>query len=512
MAQTILTEAAPPEKEALYGALGIYPDKNSALSELIDNSGEYGNTTTIKIVCEQNRIVISDDGAGLNPETMVSMFRIKRNEHAEGETGKFGYGFKSATNYLGKDTNVLSKQGTSFVWGKAEPNNKWQYEIKPIPQDDLEWDKFNKIWEDYKACKSNSGTIIFIPKLKEEFSEADTKDLIEFCSLTFSCNFPQKGISIFINEELVNYTKPFGVIDPATHFKKQILFKEKHKVSIEVLSTTESQKDFEKFLVLRNNRLIASGIDFRIPTLRNQMLFGIQIVLRCTDALDDFLGMTAMKTIAKRQRMHRELQKTIMVDSGLQEHLEKISEIRHESIAEEFEVDLGLHLSYLSKKDELLDKLPDKFKCKLREREEKIKDKSAKPIHAESAIFSSVKISDPTQTPTKPTAIVRTNSEINTKSLFNIDLKPLGAYNRSWVLQERELADRLQLVIVFNWDKEFVRNTIINRRDTSSQDYINEIIAEVVTFYADLVDEDAHAGYNKVQAKIAQQKKILFGG
>ena len=29
MAQTILTEAAPPEKEALYGALGVYPDKNS---------------------------------------------------------------------------------------------------------------------------------------------------------------------------------------------------------------------------------------------------------------------------------------------------------------------------------------------------------------------------------------------------------------------------------------------------------------------------------------------------
>ena len=104
MAQTILTEAAPPEKEALYGALGIYPDKNTALSELIDNSGEYGNTTTVKIVCEPHQIIISDDGAGLNLETMVSMFRIKRNEHSEGETGKFGYGFKSAT------SRELSKQ------------------------------------------------------------------------------------------------------------------------------------------------------------------------------------------------------------------------------------------------------------------------------------------------------------------------------------------------------------------------------------------------------------------
>jgi hypothetical protein len=512
MAQTILTEAAPPEKEALYGALGIYPDKNSALSELIDNSGEYGNTTTIKIVCEKNRIIISDDGAGLNPETMVSMFRIKRNEHAEGETGKFGYGFKSATNYLGKDTNVLSKQGTSFVWGKAEPNDNWQYEIKPIAPRDPEWDRFNKIWEDYKACASSSGTIIFIPKLKEEFSEVDVRDLVEFCSLTFSCNFPQKGISIFVNGELVNYKKPFGVLERTIHFKKEFLFKEEHKISIEVLSVSSPQKDFEKFLVLRNNRLIASGIDFRIPVLRNQMLFGIQIVLRCTDALDDFLGMTAMKTIARRQRMNRELQKAIMIESGLQAHLEKIAETRQESVAEEFDVDLGAHLSFISKKDELLDKLPAGFKNKLKEREEKIKDKSVKPIQPGSAIFSSVKISTPTQTPAKPAAIVRTNSENNTQSLFNIDLKPLGPYNRSWMLQERELADKLQLVIVFNWDKEFVRNTITNRRDTSSQDYINEVIAEVVTFYADLVDEDARAGYNKVQAKIAKQKRILFGG
>jgi len=107
MAQTILTEAAPPEKEALYGALGVYPDKNTALAELIDNSGEYGNTTTIKIVCKPDRIIISDDGAGLNPETMVSMFRIKRSEHSEGETGKFGYGFKSATSFLGDRKSVV---------------------------------------------------------------------------------------------------------------------------------------------------------------------------------------------------------------------------------------------------------------------------------------------------------------------------------------------------------------------------------------------------------------------
>ena len=68
MATSFLTEKAPPEKKALYGALGVYPDKNTALAELIDNSGEYGNTTKVKIEARGHSIIISDDGAGLNAE------------------------------------------------------------------------------------------------------------------------------------------------------------------------------------------------------------------------------------------------------------------------------------------------------------------------------------------------------------------------------------------------------------------------------------------------------------
>ena len=63
MATSFLTEKAPPEKKALYGALGVYPDKNTALAELIDNSGEYGNTTKVKIEARGHSIIISDDGA-----------------------------------------------------------------------------------------------------------------------------------------------------------------------------------------------------------------------------------------------------------------------------------------------------------------------------------------------------------------------------------------------------------------------------------------------------------------
>ena len=123
------------------------------------------------------------------------MFRIKRNEHAAGETGKFGYGFKSATAFLGTDTYVLGKQGDDFTWGKAEPNEDWQYEITFIPKGDVDYQKYLTLWNDNKAKDSNSGTIIFIKSLKEEFSDVDIASLQIFISRTYAINFKHKGVA-----------------------------------------------------------------------------------------------------------------------------------------------------------------------------------------------------------------------------------------------------------------------------------------------------------------------------
>jgi hypothetical protein len=456
MAQTILTEAAPPEKEALYGALGIYPDKNTALSELIDNSGEYGNTTTVKIVCEPHQIIISDDGAGLNLETMVSMFRIKRNEHSEGETGKFGYGFKSATSFLGDGTTVLSLQDGNFTWGKAEPNDNWQYEIKSIPQGDEDFESYQNKWNEHKASESSSGTTIIIPKLKEKFSDVDLGHLQVFVSRTYAINFKKKNIDVTLNGNKVDFLNPLGrALNP--EFDKKVVKLGDLEFKISFL-LRDNEKMNSGLTIVRNDRIIASGYSMGIPGITDPAMSEYQIVLWCDNKLDDYLNTKILTGL-----------------EGLRE------------------------------------KLPRNFSSYINTREAALAEQKPRPpaVHKEREKIVSI-VSAP-KFPPSPTTTVTTTSVSFTSGLFNIDLKPLGETNFMWDVEERLVGDKLQIVAVFNYDIPFVRGIISGPRNEVAKDFINDAIAQII-YSKIILDESIHNGYKNTYRNISRIKSQIFGG
>lgn len=503
MAQTILTEAAPPEKEALYGALGVYPDKNSALAELIDNSGEYGNTTTIKIVCNPDNIIISDDGAGLNPETMVSMFRIKRNEHQQGETGKFGYGFKSATNFLGRGTTVLARQDGNLIWGKAEPNDNWQYEIKPISPDDPEYADYQEQWEVNSV--GNSGTIITIPTLKEEFSGSDVTSLNAFIAETYAINFKNKRISVYINGNKVSYKSLFGKPSIKEFEKKQVSFGDA-KFHISLYAITKDSQTC-KLTIVRNNRLIVSGYSMGIPGIDDPAMTNYQVVLWCDDKLDDYLKMTPMKTISPNQAMDRQLRRAIVYESGLSGEIKKIIESAGE--AEEIFIPLSQHTRVLNMLAGSEEKLPSAFTSYLSEQEQRLK--AAKPPQQQEKTEPIVQVISRPKISAPPSIKVTTTSENYTNGLFNIDLKPLGQSHFMWDVEERLVNGKLQIVAVFNYDIPFIRGIISGPRNEVAKDLINEAISQII--YSKItLDKSIESSYKNTYRNISRIKKLIFGG
>jgi len=505
MAQTILTEAAPPEKEALYGALGVYPDKNTAIAELIDNSGEYGNTTTIKIVCKPDRIVISDDGAGLNPETMVSMFRIKRNEHSKGETGKFGYGFKSATSFLGEGTTVLSLQKGTFTWGKAEPNNNWQYEIKSIPPDDSEFESYKEDWNKDKAVDSTSGTVIIIPKLKEQFSDAEAAHLQMFISTTYALNFKQKNIRVSLNGADIKFSKLFGKPTIQEFDKKIVKFND---IEFAVSILLRDNEDMRSGLtIVRNDRIIASGYTLGLPGISDPAMAEYQVVLWGSDQLDDSLKMTPMKTISPNQAIDRAFRRSFFFHSGLVAEIKKI--IEQAPQAGEVFVPLSQHTRLLTGLEGLREKLPQKFSSYVATRETDLAQKPLPPaVHKERDKVISI-VSAP-KFPPSPQTKVTTTSVTFTQGLFNIDLKPLGANNFMWDVEERVINNKLQIVAVFNYDIPFVRGIISGPRNEVAKDFINDAIAQII--YSKIhVDSSIHNGYKNTYRNISRIKTQIFG-
>ncbi len=506
MATSFLTEKAPPEKKALYGALGVYPDKNTALAELIDNSGEYGNTTKVKIEARGHSIVISDDGAGLNAESMVSMFRIKRNEHAEGETGKFGYGFKSATAFLGTDTTVLGKQGDTFTWGKAEPNEDWQYEITVIPHGDADYEKYEALWNENKSAISNSGTIIFINSLKEEFTDVDAASLKMFISRTYAINFKQKSIAVEMNGSLIPYVKLFGNAHTPEFAKKEVAFGDTNfAVSIFV---RENENQHSGLSIVRNNRLIVSGFGMGIPGIFDPAMAEHQVVLWCDDKLDDYLKMTPMKTISPNQAIDRTFRRSFFFQSGLTDEIKKI--IESAPTANEIHIPLNQHTKILSGLAALRETLPNRFATYIEEREKALSLQPAPPAIQKVgnkiiSVVSAPKIS----TPPSPTTVTTTSTDY-TQGLFNIDIKPLGPNNFMWAVEERLINNKLQIVAVFNYDIPFVRGIISGPRNEVAKDFINDAIAQIV--YSRIqFDNTIEISYKNTYRNISRIKSQLFG-
>lgn len=508
MATSFLTEKAPPEKKALYGALGVYPDKNSALAELIDNSGEYGNTTRVKIEASGRKIVISDDGAGLNPETMVSMFRIKRNEHAEGETGKFGYGFKSATAFLGTNTTVLGKQGDTFTWGKAEPNDDWQYEITVVPRGDVDYEKYETIWNENKAANGDTGTIIFISSLKEEFTVSDAVSLADFVSTTYSINFKHKNIEISINNSIVKYASLFGKPYSKEFDKKSAKFGD-IDFQISILAKDSDEKP-SGITIVRNNRVIGSGFTMSVPSITDPLMSNYQVVLWCDDKLDDALKMTPMKTISPNQTVDRSFRRALIYQSGLLGEINKI--INSAPPPSEIHIPLNQHTRILNGLDTVRENLPRKFSAYIQSREAELAVKPTPPPAVAKVGEKIISVISAPKISTQPDTItVTTTSTSFTQGLFNIDLKPLGANNFMWAVEERLINNKLQIVAVFNYDIPFVRGIISGPRNDIAQDFINDAIAQIV--YSTIqVDGTIEAGYKNTYRNISRIKSQLFGG
>jgi len=504
MATPFLTDKVPPEKAALYGALGVYPDKNSALAELIDNSGEYGNTPNIRIQYSENKIIISDDGAGLDAESMVSMFRIKRNEHAAGETGKFGYGFKSATAFLGRDTYVLGRRNNTFVWGKAEPNDEWQYEIAIIPQNDADYQKYLDIWDEHKSCESETGTIVFIDNLKESFSIEDASSLAIFISETYAINFRAKRIKTTINGNVVRYRHMFGKPYTQEFNKKKVKFGDiEYAVSIYSIDTEDKKS---AITVVRNSRIIVSGYTFGIAGVSDPAMTNYQIVIWCDDRLDDYFKMTPMKTISPNQAIDRNFKRSLTYDSGLGSEIKKI--IASAPSAQEIFVPLGQHTRLLNGLKTTADKLPATFRSYINDRESQLSYKAPKPtkkVVQEKIVqvVSRAKISSSSGIK------VTTTSENYTTGLFNIDLKPLGRHTFMWDVEERLINSKLQIVIVFNYDIPFIRGIISGPKNEVAKDLISEAIAQIV--HARITrDKSIEANYKNTYRNIAKIKTTLL--
>lgn len=274
-----------------------YTDE-TAIADIVDNSISSGaSEIQIYFDWEKQRILIADNGAGMNTEELLKAMEIGSADpsvmRASDDLGRFGMGMKTASFSLGKSLYVITKQNgnvSNAEWDLdyVETNDEWEVLIHPTESisDELESVVGLVDYSDW-----NQGTLIVLSKLDKLIDENNLekskkkfyktiKDISAHIAMIFHRFIEDDELIIKINGNVIVPWNPFVRNSPATmELTSEELFDGKSMVTIEPFilphkNKFDTEEDYKKaggvrdwigqqgFYVYRNKRLIVYGTWF----------------------------------------------------------------------------------------------------------------------------------------------------------------------------------------------------------------------------------------------------------
>lgn len=331
----------PPNPASLSASLrDIGYSLEAAIADLIDNSISAG-ATRVDITCdlgsENPTLVIADNGAGMNGDTLVEAMRHgsrgPRAERSATDLGRFGLGLKTASFSQCRKLTVISAQGgersgASWDLDEVEASNSWR--ILVLDRADL--DNLP-----YRLEGDSPGTLVIWQKLDRLFEEEsgltreelvnEKLDLVRnHLALVFhrfidgELAFPK--LALFVNGYEIKSFDPFCRSNRATQrLPKDTVIVDGHKVEIQAYVLPHhsrlSERDYQFYksrsdfisnqgaYIYRNGRLMAWGDWFRLVPKGEATKLG-RVQIDFPNALDEAWTIDIKKSRATPPRPVRE--------------------------------------------------------------------------------------------------------------------------------------------------------------------------------------------------------------
>jgi hypothetical protein len=291
--------------ETMLGQMSPYTCTAAAICELIDNSIDAG-ASRISVDYTEDRLMIADNGRGLDYNKIENLYHHVKQEHAKGDLGKFALGAKGAREYLaGHD------MGSHLYVGKVVGENSVslatlndQLEIEVQKSCDLEtyWKVLHP-----DSITPDSGVVCIYKDVKN-FDKNDfvseLQALKKHIGITYYYIMERRGVKIFLNGEEI---EPYKIVGDQylAHFppREEVYRKQKHAdrkltLALNKAPAKKNQKDesYAGVVWIRNERVITWGGKFGIPYLRNPN-YPSQLVIETGDDFDDEFNMTPGKEL-----------------------------------------------------------------------------------------------------------------------------------------------------------------------------------------------------------------------
>lgn len=304
-----------PEAKGLFQALRDMGYENTAaIADLVDNSIDAG-ATNIRITVSENmqRIYLADDGIGMSPEVLNTAIKLggKKAHNDTSDLGKYGLGLITASLSLGKIIRVITKNGNKY--NSAVLDYDVICETNKFVADFHESNNAEKEAFDFRTHNAQSGTIIIIDKC-DSIQYTKAKDLVAALESNLGQvfrTFLKNGKRIYINDVQIIAIDPLfqdladvtNLVDEnvevcANGVSRGIM----HVLAVEIPDQKAKRNKAlrlniqgQGFYILRNNREIASALEFQEIFKKHNDFNLLRIEVSFSPELDSLMGINIKK-------------------------------------------------------------------------------------------------------------------------------------------------------------------------------------------------------------------------
>ena len=304
-----------PEAKGLFQALSDMGYENTAaVADLVDNSIDAGATNIrITVSDDMNKIFIADDGTGMSADVLNTAIKLggKKAHDNNSDLGKYGLGLITASLSLGRVLRVITKHDNKYNTAVLD------YDVvcdmnKFIADFHMSTETEKSAFE-FRTKNASSGTVIIIDKC-DSIQYTKPKDLITALETNLGQvfrSFLRNGKHIYLNDAEVQITDPMlqdlaGVInivdtnveirttsgsEGIMHVLAVKIPDQKAKINKRLKLNIQGQG----FYILRNNREIASALEFPEIFKKHNDFNLLRIEVSFNPELDSLMGINIKK-------------------------------------------------------------------------------------------------------------------------------------------------------------------------------------------------------------------------
>jgi hypothetical protein len=287
-----LRECSPDLGNFTKSLLNIGYSHYVAVLDIIDNAIA-ARATKIWIKYEEDSIIISDNGKGMDSETLFEAMRIASSDPTivrsqSSDLGKFGLGLKLASFSLSDSFQVISKSEesplTSLQWDLNIVRSKNAWLIEEV-----------QVSEFYRSLQRSHGTDVIVKGLRNSLE--DVNKVMDRLRTHIGVVYQRmSNVKFYVGDKEVRLIDPFFSTDPAANYSDPDLFlhrgiqirtqsfqiPHRDKLSIQDKRVFESLLDIsmsDGIYLFRKDRLIAwsgwegLGVNKRIGDLQRLAIF-----------------------------------------------------------------------------------------------------------------------------------------------------------------------------------------------------------------------------------------------